>query len=476
MSFARSGLRYSGSCRPGWTPMKGEGRNFSAPLLLIALLSLALKIGLALLVSDMTPAPDESQYIFGARNIARCGVPAYPNPNWDEAHASPVYPYFLGACFRLLPGTAAVTAARLAQAVLSTLTVLLIYRIARRGFGKKVALVSAGVTAFYPPLVAFSHYLYAETIYTFLLVLLAATLLGAGEKPGAARSYLAGLIGGVAALTRSVFLAQIPFLLIWFFLANRAGRRWNLAVTAIFLAGIFTVIAPWTVRNVVRYDGFLLIDSNAGNVLYKNLNAIRQENHDIGMGTRWREEAASYSGAIPLRPRVKIDGIAERNAAEVRRAVLFVLRHPALYAGQCVLRAAELVNPTSFTIKAIRRGYYPGLSPGLAEILVWITMLSVMAVLAAGAVGIWGGGGNPDRTLPLLLVVGNMALAVMVVSMSRYRLPMMPFLIPIGTAAALQGGRFFVRHGRPVWRRIVPAAAALLLMGWAWVIYVPFSF
>lgn len=455
--------------------MKKGTRLFPAALLVVAGLSFALKIGLAVYAAGMQPAPDELQYIYGARRIARTGVPSYPNPNWDEAHASPAYPYFLAACFRLFPDSGA-TAARLVQVALSTATVLLVYPIARRAFSRRTALVSAGVVAFYPPLVAFSHYLYAETIYTFLLVALAAALLAAGDRPGAARPFAAGLLGGAAALTRSVFIAQIPFLLLWFFLARRRGRSWSRAAIALFLAGIAVVVAPWTIRNVARYDAFLLIDSNAGNVLYKNLNAIRQENHDIGMGTRWREEAEAHRGPVPLRPRVDEENIAKRNSAEVRAALAFVARHPALYLRQCAVRAAELVNPTSYPIKAMRRNYYPGLPPAAAETLILICLLSVMAVLAAGLAGVWAGGKGADRLLPLLLIVGNTALAVAVVSMSRYRLPMMPFLVPFGVNAILHGKSVFTgRDGRVAWRRAAAAAILLALTAWAWAIYVPYS-
>ena len=454
--------------------MKREGSFFPATVLWIVGLSFALKIVFALLATDMKRAPDELQYLHGARQILATGTPAYPNPIWDEAHASPVYPYLLAACFRLFPGSG-VTAARIFQVVLSSLTVLLLYRISLRAFDRKTAVVAAAVTAFYPPLIGFSHYLYAETVYTFLLVALAAALLAAGDRPGMWRIFCVGLIGGVTALTRSVFLVQIPFLVAWFVLASRAGRKWSAGRVAVFLAGIFIVIAPWTARNISRYDAFLLIDSNAGNVLYKNLNAIRQENHDIGMGTRWAEEKRAYRGSIPFRPRVEIDNIAKRNSAEVRAAILFTLRHPVLYAKHCAIRAAELLNPTSFPIKAIRRAYYAGLPPPLGELLAWISLLSVMAVLAASAAGIWGGLANPDRSLPFLLVIGNIALAVLVVSMSRYRLPMMPLLIPFGVNALLQGKALFRKGGGWDRKRLAAAAITLVLLVSIWIVYIPYS-
>ncbi len=453
--------------------MSKNNRFTAWALVAVIGISLLLKIALALSAADMTLEPDEAQYLFGARSIARTGVPAYPNRYWDEAHASPIYPYLMGGCFLLLPDVKALTAIRIIQAVLSTLTVFLLFRISRRAFNRRVALLSAAIAAFYPALVAFSHYLYAETIYLFLLVLLVDIILSGEQKPGVRRAFAAGLIAGIAALTRSVFLSQLPIILLWFFLARRSGRRWGVRTAAVFLAGMIVTIAPWTVRNTIHYDGFLMIDSNAGNVLYKNLNAIRQENHDIGMGTRWREDAASYVGDIPFRPRVDEKGIAARNSAEVKAAVGFLFRHPLLYAKNCAGRAAELVNPTSFLVKAIKRNHYPGLSPGWGTMLTWITLAGAMIVLTAGAIGIFGTPLTADRTFLLLVILGNTALGVLVVSMSRYRLPMMPFLIPFAVNAVLTWRTLFVGQGKLF--RLLPLAAILLFLVWSWIRYIPFS-
>ncbi len=454
--------------------MKKGDRFFTRTLLVVAAIALVLRVVLVFLAAGMERAPDEEQYVFGGRAIARTGVPRYPNPNWDEAHSSPVYPYLMGGAFLLFDGPRAVTAVKLLQAFLGTGTVLLVYAVGRRAFDRRTALAAAAAAAVYPALVAFTHYIYAETIYTFLLMLVATILIGGRPSPSARRVFLAGLVAGAATLTRSVFLATVPFLAAWVFITGVDRRRDGMKRVAILLAGILVVIAPWTVRNALRYDGFLLIDSNTGNVLYKNLNVLRQENHDIGMGTRWREDAAGWRGKIPLRPRVEIENIPCRNAAEVKRALLFVGRHPVIYIRNCAVRAAELVNPTSFLVKAIRRGYYPDLPPVVGEVLVILSLLLTMTVLLAGFAGILTAPRSTAVLLAILLIAANLLLGVLVVSMSRYRLPIMPLMLLFAADFLLRGRRLLFSPGNGRRKAAIVLVALFLLA--SWIRYVPYSF
>lgn len=444
----------------------------SWPALAVLLgLSTLLKLALLVPAAGLPLRADERQYVAGAVAIATTGVPVYPNPVWDEAHSSPLYPYGLALVYLVVGEGGFRTAARAMQVLLSTLTVLVIYLVAARAFDRRNALISAGVTAFFPTFIAYSHYFYTETLYTVLFVAIGGVLLCGVRPLSLRRVFAAGIVGGLAALTRSGFIVQAPFVLLWLLFAGGAPLRRRALAAAFFALGMVAAIAPWSVRNAVRYERFLLIDTNGGNVLHKNWNAIRQENHDIGMDKRWRDDRQSYEGAIPFRERVEIDEPIARNSAEIRAAVRFTLRHPALFLRQSLIRAEELVNPTSFLVRAIRLGDY-ALPPIAAETLVWSVLVSTMALLAFGAFGLSAlRPSNTAATLPALLICSNVVVCVAIVSMSRYRYPMMPLLVPFAVDGLVRLPRLAAQRPRAFWAALATVGA----MAVAWVRYVPYS-
>ena len=169
--------------------------------------SLLLKLGLLGVAEGIPPFADERQYVAAALTIAEDGVPTYANPQWDEAHYPPVYPYFMGAVCKLFGGSFQ-TAARVAQAFFSTATAWLLFLAARRLFGDRTALWSAGVWAFLPTAICYTQLFLGETLYALFVLGVPVLLLPMGGSLGARRSFLAGLLAGVATLTRSIFLPQ----------------------------------------------------------------------------------------------------------------------------------------------------------------------------------------------------------------------------------------------------------------------------
>jgi len=440
-------------------------------LIVILGVSALLKLALLWPAAGLPLRGDERQYVAGAIAISETGVPAYPNPVWDEAHSSPLYPYGLAAFHGMFGEETFLTWVRVAQVLLSVLTTLLVYAVALRVFDRRNALISAAIVSVFPTFVAYTHYLLTETVYTFLFVGLAALLLAPPRPTTPGRALAAGVVGGLAALARGAFVVQAPFVLLWLLWPGGGGRRRRAFNAGAFLLGMAVAIGPWSVYSTLRYDRFLLIDTNGGNVLYKNWNVIRQENHDVGMDKRWRDDKLAYEGRIPFRERVEVEHIVERSGAETRAAVRFVLAHPLLFARNSVIRAAELVNPTSFLVRSIRRGDYAGLPTLLGEALIWVGLLGTMALLGFGALGLAGRPPTVERMLPGLMILGNVAVCVLIVSMSRYRYPMLLLVVPFAVDGALRLRQAAGERTCGWWLSLLVVA----LMAVAWILYVPYS-
>jgi 4-amino-4-deoxy-L-arabinose transferase-like glycosyltransferase len=103
---------------------------------------------------------------------------------------------------------------RAVSAMAGTLTVWLLYRLARQWFGRETALVSALLLALAFLHVRSSHYATTDAVMTMLMVWALAALLEAHDRPRASAFVKAGVLGGLAAATKySAVMLAIPFTL-----------------------------------------------------------------------------------------------------------------------------------------------------------------------------------------------------------------------------------------------------------------------
>jgi len=236
-------------------------------MLLVVSVSLVLKLALALSVEPITPRNDENAYLSYAHEIENHGT--YP-----DLFRPPLYPAFLAFIFTLGGSPETV---RVLQVLLSTITIFLVFRIASASYGVRVARLAAGLFAFDPVLVGFSHLLWSETLF-ILIVLCAVNLLIADSGlQRRRRLFFAGTLLGMAALTRPQILTFAPFLLIWIVVQTsrrgRSGRSkeegthlgaggsaWR--ASAIILLGCATIVLPWSVRNLITTGTMTIVDNN----------------------------------------------------------------------------------------------------------------------------------------------------------------------------------------------------------------------
>jgi 4-amino-4-deoxy-L-arabinose transferase-like glycosyltransferase len=237
--------------------------------------------------------------------------------NTPTAHWSFLYPLYLAAVY-------AVTgyhplAARLIQGAVGGLLIcLLIYLIGRRVADDVTGLIAAALAAVYGYFIYYNGALMTETF--FIILVLSSLYLGLElkEKPTLARWVLLGLALGLAALLRQTILLFVPFLLFWLFWELKKDRiRWW--YFSIPLVVIILLIAPWTLRNYLVYDQFLLLNSNAGYALFASNNPH--------LGTDWRNEGI----VVPVPEELRGQNEAQLDRALTQRGIGFILADPKRY-------------------------------------------------------------------------------------------------------------------------------------------------
>lgn len=155
---------------------------------------------------------------------------------------------------------------RLLYAFLGTLTVLMVYRIGRAGWGHWVGLVGAFVVAVGSAFVLEAGNTVTESIALLLLTWVMALWLENVDTPNWRLMTAVGGLLGVAALTRSVFLL-IPLIPLSHLLI-RHGLRCAFHHGIVLLIMLAITLSPWTIYNLVQWNRFVIASEGLLGTLY----------------------------------------------------------------------------------------------------------------------------------------------------------------------------------------------------------------
>jgi hypothetical protein len=278
-------------------------------------------------------------------------------------------------------------------------TCLLIYRMAARTFGETEARVAAGLVVLHPGALIYAGKIHSQTLDTFLVVLTFVLLAHLTRDSGLGRIMAAGLVSGLAILSRGTIA---PFIAIWAlrFLwgQRRAPSRAALCALALVVGGVLAA-GPVIIRGHLLYGSFVPLRTDVGvNLWYGN--------HVGASGT-------SYTLSLPPRPVTSqmspelVSHIAGKSEVDQNRAFLgavfdFVRQNP--------LEAVRL-----FVLKLY---YFWWFSPhaGLLYPRTWTSVYSLYypLIMLLGLVGIVRGLASPEP--PARRVAG--LFVVLAVSMS----------------------------------------------------------
>jgi hypothetical protein len=121
-----------------------------------------------------------------------------------------------------------------------------------------------------------------ETLYVMLELFFVWLCLRAGDRPTLARFIPAGLIAGLATLTRPNMLLLLPLLPLWSTVVFRGDRRALIKSLAVPAAAV-AVIAPWTIRNYAIFHKCIPVSTLSGtNLLIGNNDLVLEHPDRIG--------------------------------------------------------------------------------------------------------------------------------------------------------------------------------------------------
>ena len=215
----------------------------------------------------------ENYLLFGfesgriARSIA--AGHGFGNPMFVEtgptAWMTPVYPCLLAGVFKLF-GIYSRTSAFVIlgfNSLFSALVCIPVFIIARRGFGRNVAVAACWTWALWPySIYIASAFVWETCLSVLLLAILFLWTLKLKGQPGGWAWLGFGMLWGFSVLTNASLLSLFPFLAGWaLYPLWRNRQRWRKAA-ALAALGLVIALLPWAVRNYRTFHRLIPLRDN----------------------------------------------------------------------------------------------------------------------------------------------------------------------------------------------------------------------
>jgi 4-amino-4-deoxy-L-arabinose transferase-like glycosyltransferase len=329
-------------------------------------------------------------------------------------------------------------------------------------FDRRTALVAGAMAAVYPTFVAYSHLLWAETLFALLITSALAALVWMERGRVAWPALGVGALFGAAALTREIALPVAVAAVFWAVLTVDASERRASAFRGVLvLIATALVVLPWVLRNQAQLGRILPI-SSVGWIAIGEGNSLD--------GRQWLRPAAP--GRSVFREEVNaISGEVERSEFARKRALETIAEaQPAWIFTKLAHNIPLLLSPDVFHLYKLRNGSYGDVPEVTRRMVAVATVLAYAGVACLGAFGIASARRGNRRLLALLVLGCVLALHVVANANSRFRMPWMPLVI-VFAAHAVLGGRSLVTGLRPTERSgaiLASAAVIAVCLSYAW--------
>jgi 4-amino-4-deoxy-L-arabinose transferase-like glycosyltransferase len=179
----------------------------------------------------------------------------------------PLYPFLIAGVFRMFGVYSRASALVLLSlnSILSALTCIPIFLIAKRCFDERVAVWSAWTWALLPSVIFWcTRWVWETSLAALLLAVIFWLALTMKEIGGWKPWLLFGLLWGVAGLTNTSLLSFLPVSVLWvWYQRAKLGKR---SLGGVVLASVVfaACITPWLARNYRTFGQFVFIRSNFG--------------------------------------------------------------------------------------------------------------------------------------------------------------------------------------------------------------------
>lgn len=405
-------------------------------------------LGLRLLVWWTLPyrdtISDEAEYWNAAVWLAQGrGFSFFDGWIWTRP---PLYLIFLAIHARMF-GPTGLWSARLTQAVLSVVLVWLVMRLARRlapaGAERRVALIAGWAMALSYSFASFAFFLLSETV--FLVLFVAALLLLIRWAVDRRSIWLvgAGVLLGLAALTKAIVLTWLPLVALWVLwygrqdhestIDRRSSIVRGLGAVALLTIAVCAVVLPWSAYATLRWgggDGIILVDTTGG--------------YNFALGAQTGVQGGRNENALHdtlcggVQCSIEINSHAARQADAYALGWTWIAKSPSGFVAKTGRELLDMIQLQYGGAERLRAGYTLGEVP-LSHLIGLLSddTLYVGAVLPA-IVGLWRRQNRSGKGLIVSWLLYNIVVGALVFAINRFRQPLLPFLFIYAACAVAQ--------------------------------------
>ncbi len=377
-------------------------------------------------------------------------------------HHAPLYPSVLGVLYAVFGPS--LWLAKALNAVLGALSCVGVWWLARGLFDRRAAFLAGSMVALYEMLIFYGGTLVLANLQVPLLVGLLIATTACLERPGLGRWLGAGVLLGLASLTRPNLLLFGALITPWLPVALRAWPPSRRGVwTAAFVAGAALAIAPVTLRNIAVGGDFVLITDSAGFNLFLGNNPEADGTFRVPrmfprsfVDDPWEQGVvftsfAERASGRSLRP-------SEVSRFWAGQAIDYVREHPGDWLRLLARKLALFVN--AFEVWNIR-------SVTLSRDFSWVLRLPLLgfgALAPLALLGIVLTWRDARRLVPLYALIATFLFSsLLFFATSRYRVPVVPALAVLAGAALTQ---VYDRIRARRFALLATALAAAALFAW----------
>jgi 4-amino-4-deoxy-L-arabinose transferase-like glycosyltransferase len=389
-------------------------------LLALVALGFVLRLGLAIKVGiNEAPAPgsDEQEYDTYAWNVAQGrGYRGMSADVTDRDHLTAFRP----------PGTSLAWAGlyrvfghrydvvRITHCLAGAASILLVYLIGRRCFDDTVGVLSASAYTVWPLALYYSAQLLSESLGTLWFLWFVLECIRFADRPTWGGAAWAGVLLGLAILTRPNPIFMIPLTGLWALWQFRRSRSTLLKGLAIPLLAVATMV-PWWIRNYAVFQTFIPISTLGGSGLLQGNNRIVVTDHRYYGYSVWDTKIPEYRDAL----RSANDEV-ERDRRAKQFAIQWLKDHPDQWP---FLAGAKLIRAWTPFLRSH--------TPSLYRVGTLLSWGPVLILFLVAFVPTWVGflrSGNPGWLIHLT-VVNNLIITLLFWGETRYRYSIEPLCI-----------------------------------------------
>lgn len=250
--------------------MKRKGIKVSSTVLwslVIFIIAFALRLGLFIFVTgrvqgnfSKTYYTDSTGYILGAVNLMKHGIFCAVDTSdlYRDFFRTPGYPLFIALVY--LTSNFSEKWFLITQLIISSLTCVVLFNIALKFISKPLAVIISLFLVFDIGSIINANLIMTETFFTFLTMLMLLFFVKYLKEDKKLYAALAGLLCGIATLTRPILYYFPIVVIIFIIIYYRKELKKGLAGSALFALCCLLIVGPWLARNLdIGYKGIAAV-------------------------------------------------------------------------------------------------------------------------------------------------------------------------------------------------------------------------